>query len=52
LEELEGVQAFVGRQIVLHTLTEEMPDREAIQAALAPFNLTIGEILRDDELLF
>ena len=52
MEKVEGVQAFVGRKIVLHTLTEEVPDRDAIQAALAPFNLTIGEILRDDELLF
>lgn len=52
MDELEGLQAFVSRQIVIHTESEEAPDKDAIQAALAPFNLTIGDIKRDDSLLF
>lgn len=52
MDELEGIQAFVSRQIVIHTVSEEAPDQAAIQAALTPFNLTIGEIKRDDSLLF
>ena len=46
------MQAYVSRQIVIHTVGEEVPDKDAIQAKLTPFNLTIGEIKRDDSLLF
>ena len=46
------MQAYVSNKIVIHTVGEDTPDKDAIQAKLAPFNLTIGEIKRDDSLLF